>query len=219
MPSAPANAKRLLLPAFDPIWIEDFFDLRSLSKTAFILRQLYRLYRDPATNIVNLPDTTIRKFTGFGRNTIAKAKKELIAHGFLTPIGYHALTVKEFHKFYTGCSKTEQVVKNDLLQNRATGCSKTEHHLLQNGAPLAPKQDNPYKADSDTDITDRENFPLTEKDFDHAEIPFFKQFFPFRTKRSECIDHLKMRGFTEHAISELLEKVIYPEEYGYRKPS
>lgn len=195
---------------FDPIWKEDFLDLQYLSKSAFILRQLFRVKRDRNSNEVNLSDLEIHEITGFGRNTIARAKAELIKSDDLVQKGYHVYLVPSFKKFSTGCAKTEQPPEKQLRQNGASGCAKTEHRLRQNGASVAPKRSNPYIR-PDLDIKDQ-----GKASFSEDEINDLRVLYPFREKRDDLKQHFLNRGFSEQESAHLLEKVYSQELTGGR---
>lgn len=77
-----------------------------LSKTAFILRQMYRLYRDPETNICNLSDLQIHSITGFHRDSIKSAREQLTKLKEITPLAYHTFKVRAFTKLQEKGNKT-----------------------------------------------------------------------------------------------------------------
>src|SRR3989338_7760017 len=82
-----------------PVWPEDFTDLRNMSKTAFILRQLYRVKRNPNTNICKLSEYEIQSLTGWDRKTIRTAKHKLISLGEILPQGSRIFLILPFHRY------------------------------------------------------------------------------------------------------------------------
>jgi hypothetical protein len=136
-------AQSRLKPGFDPLWQSEFLDFRllKLSKTAFILRQMYRLYRDFETNVCNLSDLQIRNITGWDRDCIKSAREQLIKLKEITPCGYHTFKVRPFQQHQT-CGKIPQPTQkpvagktgNQLPENPATTCGKTPQLLRENPA-------------------------------------------------------------------------------------
>ena len=108
-------AQSRLKPGFDPLWQSEFLDfsLLKLSKTAFILRQMYRLYRDPETNVCNLSDLQIRSITGWDLYAVKRAREQLIKLKEITPCGYHTFKVKPFQQ-YQSFSKTPKPTPDTL---------------------------------------------------------------------------------------------------------
>jgi len=113
----------------------------------------------------------------------------------------------------------DHLTKVDWSKTDTKVGSQLDHNGIQN-RPLRPNRDTTLiEKNKKEEKEGSQERVLTEKDFDHTELPFFQSHFsPFNEKKNACIAHLQMRGFTEHAIAQLLEKVIYPNEYGYRRP-
>src|SRR3989338_1278 len=122
-------AKEKLKPKFDPIWQSDYLDIRlkKLSRTTFIMRQMYRSYRNPETNLCSLSDWQIHHITGWHREAIKKARERLIALGEIIPTGYHSFAVKTFHQYQkTG---TESVLPGKKEQHGKRATDGTESVL------------------------------------------------------------------------------------------
>ena len=119
-------AKDKLKPGFDPIWASEFLEikLKKMSRTAFILRQMYRAYRNPETNICTLSDLQIHNITGWHRRAIRRARKQLIALGEIIPIGYYSFAVKTFHQYQESCAQKAQPQENDLSPKGSTSCAQ-----------------------------------------------------------------------------------------------
>ena len=84
---------------YDPIWKEDFYDLRFLSKPAFIIRQILRVYRNFDTSLSDISDKEIRKITGLNRRTIKTSIDELCQHGYITRFSYHVYFIRPFERY------------------------------------------------------------------------------------------------------------------------
>ena len=146
-----------LKAGFSPIWRVDFLDLKEMSITAFVLRQIYRTFKDHKTNTVNLSEYQISNLTGLNRKTIRKAKKQLVELGEIIQVGHHKYAVKNG-------------VKNTLSPEIQQGNS-----YPSNGVKNTPQQGNSYPItgyslpqhiyiDKDIDIIDgQELFPNGEK--------------------------------------------------------
>ena len=107
------NSRPEYKKGFDPIWASDYLDIKlnKLSRTAFILRQMYRSYRDIKTNLCILSDLQIHNITGWHRESIQKARKQLINLGEIIPTGYHSFAVKSFHQYKESCTENGQPVE------------------------------------------------------------------------------------------------------------
>lgn len=152
------NKQPKLESKFDPIWQADFKDLQALSKTAFILRQIYRLYRNSQTNQCNLSDYKIREITSWSRNTIQKAKYELIKKNHIIPNGFHLFTIPLFHKL-TNSSETEL---SQQLRNRAINSSETELSTAQKLSHNSSKTELSLYTDTDiTEVAEQKNTHLS----------------------------------------------------------
>jgi len=198
-----------LKPKFDPIWLEDFKDLRSISPTAFIIRQLLRLSRDITTNLTSLSDTDIQKDTGFNRLTIRKARKELIDAGFIIPAGYHTCFIAPFR-----WTESVQPNQNHLDTKCPSLGHKVSNHLDIKCPSLGHKVSNPI-------YIQKQNTPETESSilesykkavFNDEEIPWARSQYPWE-RRHEFEAHLTLsRGFTGSEAGKIMEKV-YPQQY------
>src|SRR3989338_7612203 len=115
-------AKEKLKPKFDPIWQSDYLDIRlkKLSRTTFIMRQMYRSYRNPETNLCSLSDWQIHHITGWHREAIKKARERLIALGEIIPTGYHSFAVKTFHQYQKTGTESVLPGKKEQHGKRAT---------------------------------------------------------------------------------------------------
>ena len=124
-------SKNKLKPGFDPVWNSDFLDikLKKLSKMAFIMRQMYRSYRNPENNTCSLSDLQIRNITGWDREFIAKARRQLIRLGEIIPTGYHSFAVKPFHQYQESCGENRQLQKTDLTVKPSTSCGENRQDL------------------------------------------------------------------------------------------
>jgi hypothetical protein len=139
---------------FDPIWQSDLIDLRKMSSKAFILRQMYRLYRNTETNIVNLPDLTISQITGWDRKTIRLARSKLIELKEIIPQGYHTFKINPFHRLKS-CGETPQPDKNNLGRNSPTSCGETPQPVGRNSPTSCGETAQPLLTDTrDKDIKD-----------------------------------------------------------------
>jgi hypothetical protein len=146
--------KGKLKPGFDPIWQSDLLDLRRMNRTAYILRQIYRLYRDPKTNLVNLSDYTIKAITGWHRESIIKARHQLIALKEIIPQGYHAFKLSPFHQMK---SSTENVLpqNDDQYGKRTTSSTETVPDQYGNRTTSSTETAQPLLTDTrDKDIKD-----------------------------------------------------------------
>lgn len=140
---------------YDPYWRSDFLDIKikKLSRTAFIMLQMYRSFRDIKTSICKLSDLDIRSITGWDQYAIKKARIQLISLGEISPIGYRLFKVKEFRKFDESIGETPKPSKDGFRGNPETGLGKTPNKLGGNpetglGENLIPLL---------TDNTDRDN--------------------------------------------------------------
>lgn len=124
-------------PNFDPVWQSDYLDIRlkKLSRTAFIMRQMYRSYRDPKTNLCKLSDPQIRSITGWDRESIQKAREQLIALGEIIPTGYRSYAVKAFHQIQESCRESRQ-------PDQEPSVGKADNHLSEKPTSLVGKADN-----------------------------------------------------------------------------
>ena len=96
---------------FDPIWKEDFKELKHLSSTEFVLRQLLRVHRNFETSITHLSNLQIQKITGLNRQTIKKSIDKLCHLGYIVRKGYHIYYIRSFERYQ--CS--EEQIENDSL--------------------------------------------------------------------------------------------------------
>lgn len=149
--------KNKLEPGFDPVWSSEFLDIKikHMSRTAFILRQMYRSYRNITTNVCELSDLKIHQITGWHRRAINKARQQLIALGEIIPIGYRTYAVKDFHRYKESCAQKAQLENSYLSPKGSTDCAQKAHRLSPKGSPIEPKGLNfPVSTDTDTDKTD-----------------------------------------------------------------
>jgi len=198
-----------LKPKFDPIWLEDFKDLRSISPSAFIIRQLLRLSRDLTTNLTTLSDTDIQKETGFNRLTIRKARRELINAGFFIPSGYHTYFVAPFR-----WTESVQPNQNNLDRICPSLGHKVSNHLDRKCPPLGHKVSKPiYIQKQNATKTEASLSEISQKPvFNDDEITWARSQYPWERKH-ELFDHLTLsRGFNGSEAGKIMEK-IYPQQY------
>ncbi len=143
------DKKKLKGGNWDPIFKSSFGDLRKMSKTAFILRLLYRSYRNPRTNLCDLSDAKIREITGWRRETIQFAREELLKKRLLAPRGYHLFYVP---KLSTSRRKIRQP---HLTENPSRDDGKSVNHLTENPSRDDGKSVNfPHPSDTDIQTTE-----------------------------------------------------------------
>lgn len=128
------------------------------------------------------------------------------------------ITLQDTHKgtVVTICNYIEFTTYNNTNTptNTPTNTSQVGQTTAQSGSKIDP----PYRQVSNKETKDGFSVPvLTENDFDTSEVSFFREFYPFHTDKEKTVSMLKTRGFTENAVASILEKHIYPNEYGYRK--
>ena len=166
-------AKEKLKPKFDPIWQSDYLDIRlkKLSRTTFIMRQMYRSYRNPETNLCSLSDWQIHHITGWHREAIKKARERLIALGEIIPTGYHSFAVKTFHQYQKTGTESVLPGKKEQHGKRATDGTETvpEQHgkRATDGTETVPFPSYPDITDTDIQIErfckDCQNYKQKEK--------------------------------------------------------
>ena len=141
--------KDKLKPKFDPIWQSDFVDfrLKKMSRTAFIMRQMYRLYRNPETNSCVLSDLQIRNITGWDLHAIRKARQQLIFLQEITPTGYHSFTVKTFHQFEKTLGETPKPQNKQFMGNPETSLGETPKQFRDNPETSLGETPKPYNTD------------------------------------------------------------------------
>ncbi len=221
------------ISGFDPIWKEDFIEFSFLSTSAFFLRLFMIAFRNPTTDIFDKSDVFIQKITKIHRNTIRKAKKELIRHGLIIPKGYHVYLVRNNKRYAAPFSLTstrqteEQMHKNcattctKSVQLSSTSCTKTvqavaqkmSNQLHKNCASVAQKVSNPIYTETEyTEYTDKENLKGYVKE---EEIPTLRKLYPFK-ERERLKVHLSNRGLNEFEIGKAFE-LIYPQQYTGRR--
>ncbi len=149
--------KNKLKPGFDPVWSSEFLDIRlkKMSKTAFIIRQMYRSYRNPENNTCNLSDLQIRNITGWHLRTIQKARQQLIRLGEIIPTGYHSFAVKAFHQYQESLAQSAKLPQNDFSIKGETSLAQKANDFSIKGETVSHKRRNfPVSTDTDTDKTD-----------------------------------------------------------------
>ncbi|MDD5692261.1 MAG: hypothetical protein PHP10_03685 [Candidatus Omnitrophica bacterium] len=148
-------AKDKFKPGFDPIWSSEFLDLKlkKMSRTTFILRQMYRSYRDPKTNLCTLSDWQIYYITGWHRRAIRKAREHLIKLGEIIPTGYHSFAVKTFHQFNeTGALKALPDNSDQSPKGSTSSALKAPDQSPKGSTSSALKALPLYTDNTDTDI-------------------------------------------------------------------
>jgi len=147
-------AQSRLKRGFDPIWSSEFLDFKllRLSKTAFILRQMYRLYRDPETNVCVLSDLQIRSITGWHLLTLKKAREQLIKLKEITPCGYRTFKVKPFQQLegFVENAKPTQEPPSHKMRNQFR--NKCESSFAENAKEFRNKCETHPITDRLTDI-------------------------------------------------------------------
>lgn len=194
-----------LTPKFDPIWRQDFQDLKNISPTAFVVRQLIRLARDLETNISNLPDTQIEKETGIVRKAIRRARRELISAGYIVPHGYHTYFIRPFRWVVM-----TQPEKNHLGRNDPSLGSKVPNHLGQNDPSLGSKVPNSIliQKQNNTETEGKIVFVPVLDD----EIPALKIIYPWNKRENLKTTLMTLRGHSEADVGKIFERV-YPQQY------
>lgn len=142
---------------YDPVWKSDFLDikLKKMSRTAFIIRQIYRNYRNISTNVCELSDLQIRAITGWHLRAIKRAREQLIRLREITPHGYKTHLVSPFHQYEESLAQKAKPQENEFsLKGESTLAQKANEFSLK-GDTLSPKRRNfPVSTDTDTDKTD-----------------------------------------------------------------
>ena len=161
-------AEKGFKPGFILVWPDEILDLRNLSKTAFILRYIYRLFRNSKDNICNISDLRIRELTGFDREAIRKARQKLIALNELTPLSYHSYKVKVFNQFRVD-GNTANWRKNPqphLTDKPPIGGGNTANHLTDKPPIGGGNTANPIYKDKDNKDKDTDKVCLYCKIYD-----------------------------------------------------
>ncbi len=148
--------KDKLKPGFDPVWQSDLLDLRQMSSKAFILRQMYRSYRNPETNICTLSEYQIQAITGWNRQTIRRAKHQLFSLGEIVPRGSFSFLVKPFHQFKDQKTGQELSCLENTPQDKncPTIGQKLSYQQDNNCPKVGQKLSPPNNTDTDNTDTD-----------------------------------------------------------------
>ncbi len=115
-----------------------------MSKTAFILRLLYRSYRNPRTNLCDLPDVKVREITGWDLHAVKMARELLLKKRLILPRGYHLYFIP---KLSTGFGKTP---KPQFRENPERVSGKPLNQFRENPERVSGKPLNsPHPTDTD----------------------------------------------------------------------
>ena len=146
---------------FIPIWKDEFNDLKSLSKSAFILRLIYRSHSDYKTSLCQLSDRTIERMYGLNRRTIIRAKKALMERCDIEHLKNDIYRVKKFIKHQTGDKNTPSKCKTGD-KNTPEAVTKIHQKGDKNTPERCQKDTSTLFIDKDIDSVDSKNTPLTQ---------------------------------------------------------
>ena len=159
--------KPRLQPDFIPVWKSEFNDLKTMPRTAFILRMIYRAYRDPQTSICALSDCEIERLTGWSRRPIKNARRYLLAHSHIKSAGYHTYILNDFKRFKLSTSSAQSAQPQE--NSSAQSAQPVEHKSLNSSAQSAQQMSTKYpvhnnKRDKELLESNNNPFPIELKD-------------------------------------------------------
>lgn len=152
----PPEKNQKLESDFDPIWSDDFYALRIISNTAFILWRIFishREDREAPSSISKITDTKIRNITGWNYRTIRKARKELAEAGYIVPQGYHSCLVRN-SKRYKGFAESTKPNPPDFSRKCKTSFAENAKHFGRKCETVSHNLQNPINNRPDKDTTD-----------------------------------------------------------------
>lgn len=153
------------------------------------------------------------------RSTLLEYIKELQSDHFISVKSDHHKTVitilhyNSLHEFQKGVPTTKTAT------NPTTSVSQSDHNGIQKEPLRYPNQTTINNKGKETEKEKELKPVLTENDFDHNQIPYFREFYPFHERKDALVELFDRMGYAQATIANILEKFIYPNEYGYRRPA